>query len=146
VITLAGLVAAVGLVILLTFVPRMLGWLGVTGVTTSTGSWILDWLVVTALAFASVRWILHHAPNHGERVPWTSLGAVVGTVWIVAVTGGVGIYAKYSSSLGAAVLVFGTAVVILLWLYLCFVGLLWGAVIEADRQRSALPAATELAS
>ena len=34
-------------------------------------------------------------------------------------------------------LVFGTAVVILLWLYLCFVALLWGAIIEADDQRRA---------
>ena len=139
VITLVGLVAAVGLVILLTFVPRILGWLGITGVSTSTGSWILDWLVVALLVFASVRWLLHHAPNGGRPVPWTSAGVGAATVWIVAVTGGVGIYAALSSSLGAAVLIFGTAVVVLLWLYLCFVGLLWGAIIEADRQRAAMP-------
>ena len=68
-------------------------------------------------------------------MPWTSLGAAIAAGWIVAVTAGVGAYARFSGSLGAAVLVFGTAVVILLWLYLCFLGLLWGAVIEADRQR-----------
>ena len=138
IITLIGMVAAVALVILLTFVPRVLDWLGVTGRMTSTGSWLLDWAVVIGLVFLSVRWILHHAPNHGERVPWTALGALVATVGIFGVTVGVGIYARLSSTLGAAVLLFGTAVVILLWLYLCFVSLIWGAIIEADRQHRVL--------
>jgi membrane protein len=134
-ITLVGLVLMVAVVILLTFVPRVLEWLGATGRTTSTGNWLLDWLVVIVLVFVSVRWILRHAPNEGERVPWSSLGAIVATLGIFGVTVGVGVYARFSSSLGAAVLLFGTAVVILLWLYLCFVSLLWGAIIEADRQR-----------
>jgi membrane protein len=137
VITLVGLILMVGLVIVLTFVPRVLDWLGVTDRRTSTGSWLLDWLVVIALVFVSVRWILRHAPNHGERVPWNSLGAVAATLGIFGVTVGVGVYARFSSSLSAAVLLFGTAVVILLWFYLCFVSLMWGAIIEADRQRRA---------
>ena len=53
-----------------------------------------------------------------------------------AATIGVGIYTRFSASLSAAVLVFGTAVVMLLWLYLCFVALLWGAIIEADDART----------
>ncbi len=136
VFTLVGLVAAVGLVVLLTFVPRVLQWLGVTGVATSTGSWTIDWLIVLALVFLAVRGILQRGPNGGVRVPWRSPGVALATMWIVVVTGGVGMYAGFSASLGAAVLIFGTAVVILLWLYLCFVGLLWGAIIEADRQQA----------
>ncbi len=136
VFTLVGLVICVGVVVLLTFVPRILQWLGITGITTTTGNWLLDWLVVLLLVFVGVRGIVRRGPNGGVPVPWRSLGVAAATVWIVAVTAGVGVYASFSSSLGAAVLLLGTAVVILLWLYLCFVGLLWGAIIEADRQRS----------
>ena len=135
IITLIGLVAAVGIVVLMTFVPRILQWLGVTGFAATTGNWLLDWLIVLVLIFASVRWVMHHAPNGGQRVPWTSPGVSLATVGIGLATVGVGIYARFSASLGAAVLVFGTAVVILLWLYLCFVALLWGAIVEAERQR-----------
>lgn len=134
--TLVGLVLMVAAVILLTFVPRVLDWLGLSGRTTTSGSWLLDWLVVVVLVFVTVRWILRHGPNKGERVPWSSLGAITATLGIFGVTVGVGVYARFSSSLGAAVLLFGTAVVILLWFYLCFVSLMWGAIIEADRQRS----------
>jgi membrane protein len=141
VITLIGLVAAVGIVVLMTFLPRLLQWLGVTGSIASTGNWLIDWLIVLALIYAAVRWVMHHAPNHGRRVPWNSLGVGLATLGISAATVGVGIYARFSASLGAAVLVFGTAVVILLWLYLCFVAILWGAIIEADRQRRADEAA-----
>ena len=135
-VTLVGLVAGVAIVILLTLVPRVFSWLGIDKVSLTTGSWILDWLIVLALVFLCVRWVMRHAPNHGKPVPWRSPGVALATVGIVAATIGVGIYAKFSASLGAAVLLFGTAIVILLWLYLCFLALLWGAIIEADRQRS----------
>lgn len=138
VITLVGLVLAVGLVALLTAVPPVLQWLGVGTLTTTSGSWAIDWLVILALVYLAVRWVMHHAPNTGRPVPWDSPGAVLASLWIVAVTGGVGVYAHFSASLGAAVLVLGTAVVVLLWLYLCFLGLLWGAAIEADRQNASL--------
>lgn len=136
IITLVGLVAAVATVVVLTVVPRALDWLGVTDVRLTTGNWLADWLIVIVLTFLAVRWILRHAPNRHQRVPWTSRGAVAATLGIAAATVGVGIYTRFSSSLSAAVLVFGTAVVILLWLYLCFVALLWGAIIEADDART----------
>ncbi len=148
IVTLIGLVAAVGIVVLMTFVPRILQWLGVTGFAATTGNWLLDWLIILVLIYASVRWVMHHAPNGGHRVPWTSPGVSLATVGIGLATVGVGIYARFSASLGAAVLVFGTAVVILLWLYLCFVALLWGAIVEAERQRrvSAADAVAESAA
>jgi membrane protein len=139
VITLVGIVIGVAAVILLTLVPRVLDWLGVPDVRLTSGSWLLDWLVALALLFLAVRWVLHHAPNRAQPVGWTSRGAWAATVGIAGATIGVGIYARFSTSLSAAVLVFGTAVVILLWMYLCFVALLWGAIIEADAQRSVTP-------
>jgi membrane protein len=142
-ITLVGLVAGVAIVVILTFLPRLLQWLGVEGFSLSTGSWLVDWGVGLVLVYLAVRWLMHHSPNYGQSVPWRSLGVLVATVGIVGATVGVGIYARFSASLGAAVLLFGTAIVVLLWLYLCFLALLWGAIIEADRQRSVRPTASE---
>jgi membrane protein len=135
VVTLVGLVLGVAAVILLTVVPRVLEWLGVEDVRLTTGTWALDWAIALAAVFLAVRWTLRHAPNRTQPVGWLSRGAWVGTLGIGAATVGVGIYARFSASLSAAVLVFGTAVVILLWLYLCFLALLWGAIVEADAQR-----------
>jgi len=133
--TLVGLVLAVAVVILLTVVPRVLDWFGVTGTRLTTGTGLLDWVVALGLVFLLLRWTLAHGSNARIPVPWHSPGAWVGTAGIAAATIGVGIYARFSSSLSAAVLVFGTAVVILLWVYLCFVALIWGALIEADALR-----------
>lgn len=135
IVTLLGLLMAVALVAVLTILPRILDWLDV-GLAMSTGSAVLDWAVALVLMFIVVRWLLKHTPNQSTPVPWASRGAAVGALGIAAATIGVGIYARFSASLSAAVLVFGTAVVLLLWLYLCFVALLWGAIIEADDQRA----------
>ncbi len=136
VVTLLGMVAAVALVILLTIVPRVAGWLGFDATPITTVSIPVTWVVIAALVFVSVRWIIGHAPDRREPVGWLSPGPWVATLGIVGSTVGVDVYARFSTSLGAAVLVFGTAVVILLWLYLCFVALLLGAIIEADGIRT----------
>ncbi len=142
VVTLAALVIGVALVVLLTVVPRVLAWLGLPPVPVSSGSPVVDWLAVALVVWVAVRWLLQHGPNRRSRVPWRSLGALVATAGIVGVTVGVGIYTHLSAGIGAAILLFGTAIVILLWLYLCFVALLWGAVIEAHAEgRRSDPAA-----
>jgi membrane protein len=132
IVTLVGMVAAVVIVALLTIVPRFLEWLGITDVRLTTGNWLADWLVAGALVFLAARWTLAHASNVRQPVRWLSPGPWLATVGVGAATIGVGIYTRFSSSLSAAVLIFGTAVVILLWLYLCFLALLWGAIVEAD--------------
>lgn len=134
VVTLVAMVIGVALVVLLTLVPRILAWLELPSLPVTTGLPIVDWAVVIALIFLAVRWLLRHGPAHAERVPWRSLGAWTATLGIAGATVGVGIYTSLSSTLNAAILVFGAAIVILLWLYLCFVALLWGAVIEAHAQ------------
>ena len=134
-VTLAGMVIGVAVVLLLTLVPKVLEWLGLQSALTVTGNWLLEWAAAMALVFVGARWILQHAPNRAQRVPWTSPGPPVATLGILAATIGVGLYVRFSASLSVTVLLFGTAVVILLWLYLCFVALLWGAIVEADSRR-----------
>ncbi len=132
VVTLVGLVAAAALVVAVTVVPVVLSWFGVDGAWVLTWPWPVNVLVWGALTYLVVRWTLAHAPNGGQPVGWASPGAAVATAGILLATAGVGVFAHMSRSLSAAVLVFGTAVVVLLWLYLCFVALLWGALIEAE--------------
>ncbi|MCF8527411.1 MAG: YihY/virulence factor BrkB family protein [Candidatus Nanopelagicales bacterium] len=131
IVTLIALSGGVAMVVLLTLLPRLLDWLGLAPIPATTGSPILDWALAVAVVFLVVRWVLEHGPDREGHVPWNSLGAWAATLGIAGATIGVGVYAHFSTVIGAAILIFGTAIVILLWLYLCFVAFLWGAVIEA---------------
>ena len=132
-ITLAGMVAAVAVMLVLTIVPMILKALNLN-VRLFTGVAIVDWGIVALLTWLACHWLIRRAANHRSRVPWWSPGPIVAVGWMVACTIGLGLYVRYSGSLGAAIAIFGSAVVILLWLYLCLLGLLIGAEVEAERQ------------
>lgn len=134
IVTLIGLVAAVGLILVLTFLPRVLTSLGFTDVRLTSGSWLIDWVIAALIVWIACWFVIAKGANHQQRVPLWSPGPIVAAVWIVGASVGVGIYANLSSSLAATIAIFGSALVILLWLYLGFVGLLYGAEIEAERQ------------
>jgi membrane protein len=134
--TLVGLVVAVAVVVVMTLLPRLLAWLGLDDVALGTGSGVIDWVLLAVAVYATTWLVLRIAPTGGHRMRVLAPGPAVATLGILVITAGLGVYARASGSLGAAVLVFGTAVVGLLWLYLCFVALLWGATIEAARRRT----------
>jgi len=134
VITLAALLAVTALIVALTFVPKILSTFGVSDVRVVTGSTALDWIVLVIVVWALVRLTMGHLTAARQGIPVRALGPVVATVIIAGSTIGVGIYAHFSSTLSAAVLVFGSPVVALLWLYLCFLGLLIGSEMEAIRR------------
>lgn len=140
VVTLVGLVIAVIAVVLLTFVPKVMASLGLSGRSFTSGSGIVDWLVITGVIYVVVRMVMVHGPQHRMRVPWTSPGVLIGTASVLGATIFVGVYASMSSTMGAAITALGTPVVLLLWLYLCFLGLLVGAAVVADSGRSDVPA------
>jgi membrane protein len=135
VITLIGLVVAVAILVAVTVVPRILAALGLGDVRIFTGVALIDWGTLLVLLWAIVRWLMSRASNTQVRLPWWSPGPIVAALWIIVASIGVGIYVQFSSALGAAIAIFGSAIVVLLWLYLCFLGLLYGAEIEAERQR-----------
>lgn len=132
-ITLAGMVAAVAVMLVLTVVPMILQALDLN-VRLFTGVALIDWAIVAVLTWLACHWLIRRAANHRSRVPWWSPGPMVAVIWMVGCTIGLGLYVRYSGSLGAAIAIFGSAVVILLWLYLCLMGLLIGAEVEAERQ------------
>lgn len=132
-ITLIGMVIAVAAMVALTVLPRILSAIEVN-VRVLTGVAVIDWGIVGLLVWVAVRWLIKRGANHGTRVPVWAPGPMVAAVWILASTVGLGLYVRMSSALSAAIAIFGSAIVVLLWLYLCFLGLLYGAEIEAERQ------------
>lgn len=141
IVTLVGIVVAAAVILVLTVLPQVLSFLELPPGPLTTGIPLVDWAIVIGLIFLVVRWTLQHGPDRSARVPWLSAGAWVATIGIAAMTVGVGLFTRYSTSLSTAIVIFGAAIVLLLWVYLCFVALLWGAVIEADaeRRRGELP-------
>jgi len=134
VITLAALVVVTALIVALTFVPRILDAFGLHDVRIVTGISAVDWLVLVIAVWLLVRLTMGHLTAARQRMPIASLGPIAATVVIAGATIGVGVYAHYSSTLSAAILVFGSPVIVLLWLYLCFLGLLLGSEMEAVRR------------
>lgn len=134
IITLVALLAVAAVIVALTLIPKVLGALGLDNVRLLTGTTALDWLVLIVVVWVLVRVTMGHLTGARRRVPVRALGPIVATAVIAGSTIGVGIYAHYSSTLSAAVLVFGSAVVLLLWLYLGFLGLLIGSEMEAVRR------------
>ena len=137
VITLVGIFGAVGVIVVLTIVPKILTALGITNARLFTGIGWVDWIIVTVAVWLGVWWLIRSGPNGIDRVPIRALGPLVAAVWVMGSSAGVGVYVNLSGTLGAAIIVFGSALVVLLWLYLCFVGLLIGAEIESERQERA---------
>ena len=137
VITLVGIIGAVGVIVVLTIVPKVLAALGITNARLFTGIGWVDWVIVSVVVWLGAWWLIRRGPNGIGPVPIRSIGPLVAAGWIMGSSAGVGVYASLSGTLGAAILVFGSALVVLLWLYLCFVGLLIGAEIEAERQERA---------
>ena len=133
VFTFAGLVALAVLVALVSVLPRVLGALGLEQHTSLLSNEVVDWLVLLVLLFLGVHAVLHRVG--GSRSGWFALGPVVATVWIAAVSAGLGLYVNLSTVIGAALAAFGSIIVVLLWTYLCFLGLFFGALIDADRIR-----------
>ena len=134
VVTLAALLAFAVLIVALTLVPKIVHAFGLNDVRVVTGSTAVDWIVLIVVVWLLIRLTMGHLTAARQRIPVRALGPIVATVIVAASTIGVGVYASVSSTLSAAVLVFGSAVVALLWLYLCFLGLLIGSEMEALRR------------
>jgi membrane protein len=134
VVTLVALLVAAALIVVLTFLPKVLRAFGLSDVRLITGNALLDWIALVIVVWLMVRVTMRHITAARQRIPVLALGPIVATVIIAGSTIGVGVYAANSSTLSAAVLVFGSAVVALLWLYLCFLGLLTGSEMEAIRR------------
>lgn len=120
--------------------------LGAGSVFTTAWDWF-RWPVVVVVVVCWAASIYHFAPR--RRTPWrTDLpGAVVSTVWWLAVSLGFRVYIDAAASgMNAVFGLLGGALTLLVWLYLLAMGLLIGAEINSVlNDRRGLNVATESA-
>jgi membrane protein len=105
--------------------------LGAGSAFTTAWDWF-RWPVVFVVVVCWAASLYHFAPR--RRTPWrTDLpGAVVGTVWWLAVSLGFRVYLDAASSgMNAVFGLLGGALILLVWLYLLAMGLLVGAEINS---------------
>ena len=102
-----------------------------------TTAWVwFRWPVVFVVVVCWAASLYHFAPR--RRTPWRSdlPGAVVGTVWWLAVSLGFRVYLDAASSgMNAVFGLLGGALSLLIWLYLLAMGLLVGAEINSILNR-----------
>lgn len=122
-----GIVVGLGVVTILPSLLRVLGLEAPGGARIVIVNWIAVALVCWALVFLTFRM----APVGGSAVRLASPGVLVSVVWILGATAVFGLYSAWSSAVGAALLVYGAPIALLLWLYLVAVGLLLGAAVES---------------
>ncbi|MFA7323765.1 MAG: YihY/virulence factor BrkB family protein [Candidatus Nanopelagicales bacterium] len=127
VLTLVGLLVVVTLMLVLTLLPRILRAAGITDFHVTTGIGWIDWLVFGVLAWGLVLALYRWVPSRRAPVTWRSPVALAVAIWLLGVSAGVGAYVGFSSTIGAAIAAFGAPMVVLLWLYLSFMGVLIGA-------------------
>ncbi len=125
--TLVGLILASTLVLILTLLPQILQLFGVTDFRLSTGVGWCDWLIFAAVAWGLVLALYRWAPSRKSSMTWKSPVAIAVTLWLLGASAGVGMYVSVSSTIGSAIAAFGAPMIVLLWLYFSFIGLLLGA-------------------
>ena len=133
--TALGLLVMSGLIVVMAVLQPLLDSVGIRALDLLGRSRAVLWVLIGVGVLFAVRRTYRRMPGEGRRLSWRAPGVWLATLWILVVTAGVGLYASRSTTLGAAVAVFGAPIVLMLWLYLCFIGLLLGAQIEASRER-----------
>ena len=144
VLTLFSVMAAMLVAVMIVVGPlfgggeEIAGRLGAGSVFTTLWDWF-RWPVVFVVTVCWAASLYHFAPR--RRTPWRSdlPGAVVTTVWSLAVSLGFRVYLDaVASGMNAVFGLLGGALILLVWLYLLAMGLLVGAMINSvlnDRRR-----------
>ena len=131
--TLVGLLLMSAIVLILTILPQILRLFGVEDFHLSTGIGWSDWLIFSAVVWGQVLALYRWVPSKKSSVTWKSPIAIAVTIWLLgaSASAGVGIYVGFSSTMGAAIAAFGAPMIVLLWLYFSFMGILLGAEAQA---------------
>jgi membrane protein len=139
-VTLLAMVVVLVVITLVTVLPAVLDALGIDGWFITAVRGPLAPVISLAVTYLAVRALYARGPRRPDRIGFWSPGAAAAAVWLVAVGIGLDVYAVRSATLGVAAAILGGAAVLLLWIYLCAVGLVLGAEWEGmrlDRRRAA---------
>jgi membrane protein len=130
-VALIGVTLIVAVLVLLTIVPQVISRLGLGDTSFLDNAPVLSGLIAIVLVYVVARWLTTAVPGERVQASFLTWGAGVATIWIVGASFGFGLYASWSSTVSSAVLVFGTPIALLLWIYLVTTGIMLGAVIQA---------------
>jgi uncharacterized BrkB/YihY/UPF0761 family membrane protein len=139
VVALVGIVAMVAALLVLQLLPRVLDELGFDTILQLVGTRVVNWSVLAIFAFLICAVVIRYLTDVRPRVRMRSWGVLFATVWMLGSSAVFGLYTSLSNTVGAAVVVFGAPIVLMLWAYLIFVGIVIGAAIEAQRTGVAEP-------
>jgi len=140
VVTLLAAVIVTAVLVAGAVLPRILRDANVSMLGTLLNLVIVDWLLYVVMTWVVVVSIYALLGSARRKFVWTSPGPVVAALVIVSSTGGIGIYVSVSNTMGSAIALFGAPIIVLLWLYVGFLGLFAGAEIDSSwRKRSARP-------
>ncbi len=90
----------------------------------------LGWLTPAVFVYLMVWLVMGHTSGSTGVITWRSPGLLISTVLIMLSIGVFGIYADLSSTVGSALIVFGTPIAVLIWTYLVFLGFFTGSIVE----------------
>jgi len=126
------MITVVALLLILQLLPRILDDLGLSDVLKLVSVRIVNWTALTVVAFVVCGLIIALLPDVPTRIRIRSWGVLFATLWMLGSSAVFGLYTSLSNTVGAAIVAFGTPIVLMLWLYLVFMGILIGAAIEAQ--------------
>lgn len=142
--TLLALVVFLAVITLVSVLPTVLTALSIDGWFITAVRGPLAPLVSLVVVYLLVHALYARGPRKPERIGRWSPGAAAAAAWLVAVGIGLDFYVARSVTLGVAAAVLGGAAVLLLWVYLCAVGLVLGAEWEGMRLQRRREAARQL--
>ena len=138
-VALGGMITVVVLLLVLQLLPRLLDDLGLSDVLKLVGVRVVNWTALSIVAFVVCGLVIALLPDIPTRIRIRSWGVLFATLWMLGSSAVFGLYTSLSNTVGAAIVAFGTPIVLLLWFYLVFMGILIGAAIEAERLGVAEP-------
>lgn len=132
-VTLLSLVVILAVITLVTVLPTVLRALSIDGWFITAVRGPLAPVLSLVVLYLVVHALYARGPKRPDRIGRWSPGAAAAAVWLVAVGIGLDLYVVRSATLGVAAAILGGAAVLLLWIYLCAVGLVLGAEWEGMR-------------
>tara|TARA_B100000085_G_scaffold73622_1_gene66119 strand:- start:172 stop:684 length:513 start_codon:yes stop_codon:yes gene_type:complete len=127
------MIVVVVLLLVLQLLPRILAELGLSEFLGLVSVRVVNWVALAVVAYVVCGLIIALLPDVPTRIRIRSWGVLFATVWMLGSSAVFGLYTSLSNTVGAAVVAFGTPIVLMLWFYLVFMGILIGAAIEAQR-------------
>jgi len=138
-VALGGMITVVVLLLVLQLLPRILDELGLSDVLRLVGVRVVNWTVLSLVAFVVCGLVIRFLPDVPTSLRMRSWGVLFATLWMLGSSAVFGLYTSLSNTVGAAIVAFGTPIVLLLWFYLVFMGILIGGAIEAQLHGAEAP-------